>query len=315
MDYIVISALEPKPLRVNLTILSQPSDWPLANKSVRLVSPVVIRRKLEEHPLSRDCYPLAVGYYESASSHRMSRQRHDDNILIYCFAGKGYLHTDTWQGNIHSGELILLPSGSGHQYWADDHNPWSIYWCHFSGHLAPQYLAHIAAKPGGSVVPIGQSPALIAQFQTLLQATSNGYNITAMVHAASMLKQLLTAIALIISEKSEAQKNVFNVASIQTFMLQNLDKPLNLDTLAQQARLSKYHFSKKYRQITGHSPVQHLIHMKMEYARYLIETSDTPVRDIAVKVGHSDALYFSRQFKQVFGISPQQHRDKVQESL
>ena len=290
--------------------MSQPSNWPLDPKSVRVVSPVVIRRNLEQHPLSRDCYPLAMGYYEKAYNHLMSRRRHDDNIVIYCFAGCGFLETGAGRHRIREGQLILLPSGTGHRYWADADDPWSIYWCHFSGRLATEYLTAIGPADRDSVINIGQQPALTAQFQALLQATSNGFATLAMVHAANMLKQLLTNLALIVHRRHSGEKNVFDVADIQAFMLQNLDKPLNLETLASQAGLSKFHFSKKYKQATGFSPINHLITMRMEYARYLIETSDSPIGEVAAKVGHEDALYFSRQFKQVFGLSPQQFRER-----
>ena len=289
--------------------MSQPSDWPLDHKSVRLVSPVVIRRILERHPLSRDCYPLAIGYYEKAYHHRMSRQRHDDNILIYCFAGRGHLETPLSRDTVTAGQLILLPSGIGHRYWSDTKDPWSIYWCHFSGTHAREYLAQLGPTDRASVIPIGQVPTLTAQFQTLLQATSNGFATVAMVHAANMLKQLLTGLAVIVMQSTNGKKSAFSVENIQAFMLQNLDKPLDLDNLAKQAGLSKFHFSKKYRQLTGHAPISHLIKMRMEYARYLIETSDSTIAEVATKVGHDDALYFSRQFKQAFGMSPQQLRE------
>ena len=48
--------------------------------------------------------------------------------------------------------------------------------------------------------------------------------------------------------------------------------------------------------------------MKVEYARYLLETSDSSVQEIADKVGYNDALYFSRLFKKVEGIAPHLYR-------
>ena len=290
--------------------MSQTSDWPLDSKSMRLVAPVVIRRRLQQHPLAADCLPLAVGYYERAEHHHMSRQRHDDNILIYCFAGRGKLRTETWQGAIKSGEILVLPSGVSHRYWADEADPWSIYWCHFTGFLAGEYVSHLMGEESSPVISLGQSPALISQFRTLLQATSTGYDLHAMVYAANMLKQLLTSIALAVKDKAEEAKSDFNIQSVQALMLQNLDKPLTLDYLASSVGLSRYHFSKKYKQVTGYAPIQHLIRMKVEYASYLLETSDTSIAEIATKVGYEDALYFSRQFKRVTGVSPRQFRQQ-----
>jgi AraC-like DNA-binding protein len=288
--------------------MSRTSDWPLANSSIRLVAPVMIRKRLEKHPLARDCYPLAIGYYETAHRHNMSRRRHDDNILIYCFSGKGHLKTNNWHGEVNAGEVMIMPSGTAHHYRSDNRDPWSIYWCHFSGSLADEYIRHLGTAGNKPVTAIGQSPALIAQFQTLLQAASKGYDTAALIHASNMLKQLLTYIALLIRDASGEQKSGFDVAGVQAFMLQNLDRPLNLQVLAEKVGLSKYHFSKRYKQATGFSPIEHLIRMKIEYARYLLETSDLSVGDIAAKVGYEDSLYFSRQFHKATGISPTRYR-------
>ena len=48
--------------------------------------------------------------------------------------------------------------------------------------------------------------------------------------------------------------------------------------------------------------------MKVEYARYLLETSDSTVQEIADKVGYNDALYFSRLFKKEEGVAPHAYR-------
>lgn len=287
--------------------MSKPSDWPLSGTSQRIVAPVVIRRQLQQHVLARDCYPLAIGFYESASKHRMSRRRHDDNLLIYCFAGKGHLETAHWNGVVSAGEVVLLPSGVSHRYWADREDPWSVYWCHFSGPLARHYIEHMDYKEHTPVAAIGHSPVLIAQFREALNAASNAFNTVALVYAANAIKQILTHIAHLLDDAAKRRGGV-DLDSMQTLMLQNLDKPLSLDYLARQANLSKYHFSKKYKQQTGYAPIHHFLKMKVEYACYLLETSDSSVQEIAAKVGYEDALYFSRLFKKVMGVSPLGYR-------
>jgi AraC family transcriptional regulator of arabinose operon len=95
-------------------------------------------------------------------------------------------------------------------------------------------------------------------------------------------------------------------------MLQHLDKSIDLDALATQVNLSKFHFSKKYKEATGFSPVQHFLKMKVEYASYLLETSDLAIQGIASRVGYDDSLYFSRLFKKTTGLSPSAYRQQRQ---
>lgn len=288
--------------------MSKTSNWPLSDASQRIVAPVVMREELKTHSLASDCYPLAIGFYEKASKHHMSRHRHDDNLLIYCFEGSGHLQTEAWSGEVNAGEVVLLPSGVSHSYHADKYNPWSVYWCHFSGHQAENYISHMDYNAGCPTIEVGHSPVLIAQFRNALNAASQAFNTVALIYAANSIKQILSYIAKLIDENSAERRSDVDLDSIQTLMLQNLDKPLSLDYLAQQIGLSKYHFTKKYKQQMGYAPIQHFLKMKVDYACYLLETSDSSVQDIANKVGYDDALYFSRLFKKAMGMAPMAYR-------
>ena len=83
--------------------MSKPSQWPLPNEGVRFLTPSFMLEKLARHPLTKDCYPTAMGFYPRAADHRMQRQRHDDNLLIYCVDGTGRASTmDHQQGHSSS---------------------------------------------------------------------------------------------------------------------------------------------------------------------------------------------------------------------
>jgi len=42
------------------------SRWPLPDDGVRFLLPPVLQELLSKHPISRDLYPLAFGYYPRA---------------------------------------------------------------------------------------------------------------------------------------------------------------------------------------------------------------------------------------------------------
>lgn len=289
--------------------MSRPSNWPLDESSTRLVAPVVIREKLEKHPLASDCFPLAVGHYSKAHRHKMRRIKHDDNILIHCTAGKGWLETDAWSGPIGSGDIVLIPSGVQHQYRAEIEDPWTIYWCHFSGEHAREYLTHMDYQATEPVLQLGIDPRIQTQFQDLISIASGGYNLKLMVHAANCLKQLLTLIGVQLDQSNKRKSRQFEVDHIQKYMLQNLDKSITLQELADLSALSKYHFSKRYQEKTGYSPIKHFLLMKIEYARYLLETSELQIYEVGLRVGFEDSLYFSRAFKAATKISPKRYRE------
>ena len=94
-------------------------------------------------------------------------------------------------------------------------------------------------------------------------------------------------------------------------MLEHIDQPLTLDMLAASANMSKFHFSKRYKALTGYSPVKHFLNMKMEHACSLLDGSDLSVGAIASRLGYDDPLYFSRLFSRTVGISPRRYRASI----
>ena len=242
----------------------------------------------------------------------MKRLRHDDNLLIYCVEGSGRAQTDVWQGTLDPGQVLLLPQGIPHEYQADTSEPWTIYWVHFQGTSSAVFNQYLGDRDGAVLVTqAGISPQLIALFRGLMTVHRTGYNTRAFINAANQLRHLLTHIVLEIRHARASNQRSFNLEAVQSLMLEHIGQPLDLDTLAAAANLSKYHFSTKYKSLTGYSPIKHFLNMKMEHACYLLDTSQLSVKGVAGALGYDDPLYFSRQFSKTVGLSPRDYRRSV----
>jgi AraC family transcriptional regulator of arabinose operon len=292
--------------------MSAPSKWPLPENGTRFLTPAFMLNKLARHPLTRECYPAAMGFYPAAGSHRMQRSRHDDNLLIYCVEGKGEASTQDWRGAIGPGEVLLLPQGVAHSYEADPADPWTIYWVHFQGSSTAVFNQYLGYREGRvPTTRIGVAPQLIAHFRGLLEVHHTGYSTRAFINAANQLRHLLTEIALHMRRAQANRQHSFNLDAVQSFMLENMHRQLDLDTLAATAMLSKYHFANKYKALTGYSPIKHFLNMKMEHACHLLDTSNLSVKGVAAALGYDDPLYFSRLFSKTIGMSPRTYRSSV----
>ena len=284
------------------------SNWPLQPGAVRFFVPHFVVQTLAHHPLSQDLYIQAVGFYPKARGHRMQRSSHEDHLLMYCSAGKGTVEVAGQSAAVCKGDLILLPQGTPHHYRADTSDPWSLYWVHFSGQHSQAFVDHLALPPQTWVLPVGLHAKLLADFDALLSVRATGYNMKAFIHAAQVLKQCLTYLALLTTNQVRQTGHYLDLQAIQALMEEHLHGPLDLDMLADHARLSKFHFSKRYKALTGYSPIQHFIHLKIERACYLLDISDQSVGDVAQALGYEDAHYFSRLFRKVTGVSPSAYR-------
>ncbi|MDX1452963.1 MAG: AraC family transcriptional regulator [Oleiphilaceae bacterium] len=291
--------------------MSQPSDWPVPKGGARILVPREVLAELAQHVLTRDCYPTAMGYYPQAHKHRMRRQEHDDYLLMYCVDGAGEVSGELDSGasfasHIQAGDIVLLPPGVAHQYAARPQQPWSLFWCHFRGRLATEFYQHIqfAEEP---IIRGLNDPNLHSGFSSLLSIVGSGYSLTVFVHAANQLRQVLTLIERL-RRRSQRSSEADALALARSYMRDNLHRRLSLEELARVSQLSKFHFNRRYRQLTGYSPLQHFIHLKVEHACYLLESSTLSIADIAFELGYEDPLYFSRVFRKVTGIAPRTYR-------
>lgn len=98
------------------------------------------------------------------------------------------------------------------------------------------------------------------------------------------------------------------VQKILQLMRDNLHKELSLDEFAQSVNLSVWRFVHIFRSNVGMPPIHYLRSLRMERAKYLLETSFLSVKEIAHRVGLNDESHFVRDFKMAYGMSPALYR-------
>jgi AraC family transcriptional regulator len=87
-----------------------------------------------------------------------------------------------------------------------------------------------------------------------------------------------------------------------------IDGDLSLEELADAAGLSINHFSEMFRQSTGLSPHQFVLHRRIDRAKELLRASEIRVLDVAVACGFETQQHFARVFRKVCGASPTEYR-------
>src|SRR6056297_182149 len=300
MDYLSINRKQSR------SKMTQTSQWPVPKDSIRYVVPEPIIRLLASHPLTRDLYPLAFGHYRRAVGHHMHREHHHDNLLIYCTEGKAFLNVRGEPYTVEAGDLLLLPAGANHRYTADPDNPWTIHWVHYTGPLAEDFRHYMGFDGPTRIRHLGRQPRLLVDFNGLLSVRQTGFRARGLIHAANRLRQLLAAVPINADETGHERQA--ELETIHNYMREHLDERISLEQLADLAGLSPAHFATRYREQTGTSPIQHFLHLKVERACQMLDTSSLSFADISRRLGYDDAYYFSRLFKKVMGQSPRDYR-------
>lgn len=83
---------------------------------------------------------------------------------------------------------------------------------------------------------------------------------------------------------------------------------IDMEHIAAALSISRKQLRTRVMSITGLTPVTFVLQVRLNYARRIITTEDTPLTVIAGRCGFPNLSHFSKAFKQQFGVSPQQYR-------
>lgn len=84
--------------------------------------------------------------------------------------------------------------------------------------------------------------------------------------------------------------------------------PLCVDQMARAAGMSRFHFSRLFREQTGKSPYQHLVDVRLSHAATALRRGRASVSEVALRTGFADLSRFSRLFRERMGVSPSRYR-------
>jgi AraC family transcriptional regulator len=81
---------------------------------------------------------------------------------------------------------------------------------------------------------------------------------------------------------------------------------LSLEQLASKAQMSRSHFALTFRQLTGYTPHQYLLLVRLNHARKLIAQGNPALSlaEIAAASGFCDQAHLNRHFRRFFGTTP-----------
>ena len=87
------------------------------------------------------------------------------------------------------------------------------------------------------------------------------------------------------------------------------ENEISIDDLARRAGMAPTHFITRFRMLAGLPPRQFQLTCRMDAARDLLAKTDTPIIEIAMRLGFCSSQHFSNLFKRHTGITPRACRE------
>ncbi len=89
------------------------------------------------------------------------------------------------------------------------------------------------------------------------------------------------------------------VAETIADMKLNLNQTLTVSEMAARQSISASYLTQIFKSVTGRSPMDYFIQLKMQVACKLLHNSNMKIKNVALEIGYQDPYYFSRILKNI----------------
>lgn len=243
----------------------------------------------------------------STDSHIIRPRGRKDYQLIYICSGNCYVKI---KGETHvagQGDAVFYRPGEVQDYMFLGKESPHAYWIHFNGEkCAEMFNALISAQ--SNVVKSVKS----RDVEYLVSSICKHFNLKTNDYTVICSGMLLSVLALInnklLGADEVTDKNAGLISELISKLKYYQNLEMNVADCARMCRLSQSHFTRVFKEITGRSPQQFIIDLRVGRAKELLNYTDMNISEIAEASGFHDQNYFARVFKKAAGVTPSEYR-------
>lgn len=276
-----------------------------------VVVPPPVQRDAARHPLLRGLLVTDAGFFPQSAGHLVERPKGArTHLVISCLRGAGWVRTRIGERVVRAGDLVWLRAEQAHAYGADEADPWTIAWVHFTGDEAEAWREHLglAPEPASVLAGVSGEGAADLKLEQIYRTLEQGYAVPQLVAAAALLRTVFSLAAQTALTQGPGRPAADRIAAVRDHLRETLTQPHRLGELAAASGLSVPHFSALFRRHTGFAPIDYVIRQRIQRACRLLDTTTARIAVIAAEVGYEDPYYFTRCFRRVVGCSPRAYR-------
>jgi AraC-like DNA-binding protein len=255
-----------------------------------------------------------IGFFPQASNHFRERPRGcNEYILIYCIQGQGHITIGDQTHLLLPSTYILIEKGQPHTYCANNRDPWSIYWVHFSGDNAPYLYERFAIQHGGHPIFLSFNQSTIDEFDYIIDLFKLGYTDQVFEYSNLLLHKLIGSFIYYSLEPNNIRDRAKEdlVKSIKEYLNNNIHRSLHLKEIQQVFNRSSSSLCAIFKEKTGYSVMHFFGLLKIQKACELMNLTTLSIKEISFKLDYQDPLYFSRVFRKFMGVSPRAYREST----
>ena len=238
-----------------------------------------------------------AGSSNLSGRYHVSRIKPADHTLFYTLAGQGTLTTMAGSYDLVEHSLAVLPANAPFSVKINAQQ-WDIIWLNLCDIDKWQYIPQTLPT-----VLYNQNLESLHLALELLYREKEALLRKSMIEIIdSYLSKALSKV-----DKTPESQRLINLFSA---VEKQLHFNWSIQAMSEYVHYSPPHLHRLCLKQFNRSPIQQLIFLRIERAKYLLRNTAWPISQIAHYVGYSEIFNFSKRFKKSVGLSPSRFRQK-----
>ena len=232
--------------------------------------------------------------------------------IVFITKGEGILESaKTKAFEVKAGMCFLLFPGIWHRYKPHPLSGWEEYWVGFNGEYPDELMRKGVFKPEAPFIDVGLNEELLQLFHTLIKTVERAEIGYRQIVTGITLQMLGLLSALSKFHDQTGSKNERLVSKAKFLLQESVENPVSLEDIAKELPMGYSNFRKTFKQVTGLSPNQYHLELRLDKAKNLLSFTNLTINEIAYQTGFESIFYFSRMFKKKNGLAPKQFRSRL----
>jgi len=224
-----------------------------------------------------------------------------------------------FEGKVQAGEVAIIPAGTTWSCQSDTSHSQNLLLLF----LRPLFVRHAVAQFDSSYQELTLTPQIgfisrhIRHIAMSLLGELNEANVTGRLYADSLAIGLAMQLIRRYSSLKDVQigrggmapqKLRKAVGLIDDHLAREEEGRVALREVAREVGMSYFHFSRAFKQSMGMTPTNYIAERRIERAKKLMQETDFPISEIALRSGFSSQSHFTTCFRRLAGVTPRSFR-------
>ena len=262
----------------------------------------------ESHLLEAGSLPLIL-HLDTIDNSAGTYNWHPNIEILYVVEGGGNAHIGDVTITAGVGDILIVNSDLLHGFNTDNHFKYYCLipdrdFCAFNG--IDTDSIHFAEK------------ITDAKATALYKAVLDGVEDKTEYRDASVKSALMNLLVYLAKNHTEAVSNQTakgneGIKHALGYIRSHLSQKLTIETLCEQAVLSKYYFVREFKKNIGDTPIVYINKLRCERAKKMLAKGELSIGRIAEDCGFESISYFGKMFKRYTGLTPGEYSKKSME--